>query len=313
MRPGITKAPVDVIATLPEIAGAGSFIVTDPRGIRTDGFVLASGTGWYRVDFVSGAVQHLTDPAAGLTFGAGLCGVYDPTGPIIYCFGPGTGGGVDSWTASYTIATGVWAGLDAGNTMDALLGATWATDGAMVHPCQTIAATASDDLIYLTGNGALVNYQYSIIGDTWTTAPPANRGAAAGAGCTFDWPSGMTTDILYSLNGGGAATGEAYSILGDAWGGTVYFPPLVAPLPDTGTSSCVSTDGRTIYYRVNATGTVYRWNPMTNALDTVGQLYGPDGVATVGGKIAAYEVGGVEYIVAIVHGSTQIQRMRIVK
>jgi hypothetical protein len=217
-----------------------------------------------------------------------------------------------AWTGHYNTLTGVWTSVDAGGTLDALLGGLWGTDGAMAHPCTTVAAAASDDFIYLCGNNAAAAYRYQITLDTWTTVPPAARGAVGGAGTTLVWPWAINVDRLYAVDGGGLATQRWYSIAGNAWTALAPIPPWTE-LPTTGTCACSSTDGRYVFIRENATETIFIYDPITSSIFPLGKITTTDGAATVGGRLCSYETGGVHYVVTMIHGSPQVQRIRIVE
>lgn len=315
MRPVTNLNPVDILATLPAAAGDGAFIVTDPRGTRTDAFVMTSATGFYRLDLTSGGLQRLPNPPAGLTFGAGVAPVWDETINGIFVIGPGAGAGVDSWFARYTYTTGVWAPMNSA-TLDVLLPGTLGLDAALVHPCTTVGAAASDDFIYLAcgANAAasLITPRYSKAGNAWAAVPPANRLVAVGAGATMTWVWGYSPDLLFSLDATGLATGEQYSIAGNAWAANTYFPPFTA-LPAAGTCACASPKGDVLYFRLNATGGIYTFNRLTNVVTLIAQMYGTDGTATAGSKMAVAQVDGVDYLLCIVNGSTQVQRIRVVR
>lgn len=314
LRPGLNTNPIDVIGRLPVIAGAGALIITDPRGTRGDAFIMLAADSWWRLDLTSRALQRLPNPPAGLVFGAGVAACWDATGSNIYVIGPGAGGGLDSWFARYAVGTGVWAAMNSA-TLDALLPGVISLDSALAHPCTTIGAAASDDFIYWTGGAnaaaSLIFARYTIAGNIWTNVPPANRAVAAGAGATLIWPWGHHPDRLTSLDGGGVGTGEWYTIAGNAWAAEAFLPPFTA-LPAAGTCARPSTDGKYVYIRLNATGTILRYDRLTTAVDTIGQLSTADGAATAGGKFCVYRTDGAEFLVCLLNGSTQIQRIQIV-
>ena len=315
MRPVVNSNPVDIIATLPVAAGNGAFIITDPRGTRTDAFLMMSATAFYRLDVTGGGLQRLPNPPAGLAFGAGVAPAWDASINAIFVLGPGAGGGVDSWFARYTYTTGVWLIRDSAS-LDVLLPGTLGLDATLTHPCTTVGAAASDDFIYaaLGANAAasLICPRYTKGGDAWVSVPPANRLVATGAGATMTWLWGHSPDLIFSLDGTGVGTAEAYGIAGNAWGAAVPVPPFTA-LPAAGTCACASPRGDFLYFRLNATGGIYSYNRVTNDVTLVAQMYGADGTATVGSKMAVVQVDGVDYLLCLVNGSTQVQRIRIVR
>lgn len=315
MRPIVNTNPVDIIATLPVAASDGAFIITDPRGVRTDAFVMMSATAFYRLDITGGGLQRLPNPPAGLAFGAGVAPVWDETINALFVIGPGTGNGVDSWFARYTYTTGVWA-IRNSATLDALLPGTLGLDASLAHPCTTVGAAVSDDFIYLACGAnavaSLISPRYGKGANTWGAVPPANRAVAVGAGATMTWLWGHSPDLIFSLDGTGVGTTEEYSIAGNAWAAPVPVPPFTA-LPAAGTCACASPKGDLLYFRLNATGGIYTYNRVTNAVTLVAQMYGADGTATAGSKLAVVQVDGVDYLLCLVNGSTQVQRIRIVR
>lgn len=324
LRPGINKNPVDIVATLPVPATAGMCMVTDPRGLSSYIYFLFSATSFWRVDTTSWTWQQLASPTAAIMtgFGAGTCMCWDQSGGTIYAFGPGAGGGDDAWTARYTIATNTWDARDLTGDMDALLGAPWGTDGSLCHPCTAIAdapATAAalgpiaaDGYILLVGNNLGVAYVYDIAGDAWTNTPAA-RGANAGAGSTLNWLWGYSQNRVYSLDGGGLDTSRYYGIAGNAWAAVTPVPAWTPAPPNTGTSAIPSCDGSLRYIHLNSTGTILQFNPATSAVTPLASLYGTEGAATVGRKLAAYKVGDREYLLAMGQSTTQLQRVQIIR
>jgi len=312
MIPGVTIPPIDIVVPeLPAAAGPGSFVVTDPRGDWPYVYIMLSATGWYQVDTRNWTWQQLPSPPAGLAFGAGVCAVKDTSLARIWVVGPGTGAGVDAWFGFFDLVSMTWnpGGAPDVASLNALLGGVWGTDGALAHPCTAVAAAASDDLLYLTGNGGLPVYQFSIAGNTWTTVPPANRLVAAGAGTTLDWLWAYSVDLLFSQDGG-AASMESYGITADAWAAVVPVPAWPT-VPGTGSCACASIHGEALYIRLNATGQIYRFDPLTSFVTPLCRLYGPDGTAGAGGKICAYAAAGREYVLALLHGYRQLQRIRL--
>lgn len=312
MRPGVDKNPIDIIATLPLAATAGAFIVNDPRGTGRYFYIGLANASFWRLDSYSWTLQRLPNIPAPLVFGAGTCATLDVSSGLLYVFGAGVGGGVDAETYSFNTTTNVWTALDALNDMDGFLGAVWASDGALVHPCSTIAFAASNDFIYMCGNKSLNTFQYTISTDRWTRLPPANRAVTGGNGVTMTWNWSVSVDAINSIDGDGVATMEHYGIAGNAWAADVPVP-LWTTNPDTGTCACPSTDGARVYIRLNATGRIYEYSPLTKAVTPLATMSGTDGAASVGGKLVAYTVGGKEYLVLFQHGGMDVQRIRIVR
>ncbi len=320
LRPGINKNPVDIVATLPVPATAGMCMVTDPRGTSPYIYFLFSATSFWRLDTTGWTWQQLASPTAAImtAFGAGTCMTMDVSGGTIYAFGPGAGGGDDAWTARYTIATDTWAAMDATGDMDALLGATWASDGVLVHPCTSlspdvpaIGAIPANDYLLLTGNAGLVTYVYQISTDAWT-APLLARPFVVGAGTTASWLWGYSANRVYGQDAGGTAPSRYYNITANTWNNVTPVPALTT-LPNTGTCAISSCCGSLQYLHLNATGTILQFNPATSEVTPLATLYGPEGAATAGSKLAAYKVGDREFLLAMLQSTTQLQRVQIIR
>lgn len=314
MRAG--QNPVDILCNLPAVAPAGSFIVTDPRGVHPLAYLGFGQALFYELNLWTGALQRLADIPAGLVFGAGTCAAYDSTNGRVWAVGPGAGAGDDSYTGYFSLATGAWVAADAGNTLDGLLGATWGTDASLfcfstalsgAYPITNAAGIAN---LLLRGSGLNTCYQFGIGADTWVAS--AVPGVVSGAGTTLVPAWGHNPDRVYSTHGGGSTVVRYYGIAGNAWGNVTPVPTFV-DAPNTGTSAVAHPDGRKILYRLNATGQILYYDPVTNALVPYARIYGPDGTATVGSKLCAYKQDGDTYLVALVHGSSQVQRIRIVE
>ena len=308
---------------LPVNVGAGALVLTHPQGLSDEAFVLLSATEFHLVNLKLGGRLRLPNPPGGLTWGAGVTGLWDSSRGAagrLYIFGPAAGPAF-AWWHHFDVATWAWDVGGAPNiaALTALLAAPWGTDAALAHPCTGVALAASDDFVYLTGNNGLPFYRYNITepgGAEWTTVPPAARAVAAGAGCTLAWPWGVGVDRLYSVDGGGVGTMEYHGIAGDAWAAVVPVP-VWTTLPTTGTCSCTSGDGRLVYIRLNATGEVYSFNPLTLAIRPVGKVgeaTGSDGTAaaaTVGRKMSLWRKDGDDVLVVLVNGTPYMHGLRL--
>lgn len=327
---GIDRYINEPLPDLPVVAGAGSFIVTDPRGASTQAVVGLSATELYLLDLTSGSKVRLPNAPAGLSFTAGVSAVWDPsrgTGARgrVYVGGPGTA--ADWWWHHLDVDTLAWdvGGAPEVATLLAILGAfpanVWTIDAALAHPCTSVAAAADDNSIYLVGKNGVGSYRYDPTepaGVGWTSVPPANRLVAAGAGSTLNWCWGWSMNRLVSLDAGGVGTAEYYRIAADGGGAAdtwVAMVPVPAftELPTTGTCSCTSCDGTKVYFAVNQTGRIYSFTPVDLRVRSVAEVYGNPGVgaATVGRRMAAFRYRGVEYLVILVQGTPYIQRIRL--
>ena len=136
-----------------------------------------------------------------------------------------------------------------------------------------------EDAIYLGGNSSVALYRYSITANAWTTmAPTAARGAATGAGATFDWVGavdgwalgatgfGQRGRYIYSLRGGGttATTFDVYDIALNTWSVRDY-GGRGAQVYSTGTCATVDGHGR-ILIQHDGSGRVYAFDIAANEL-----------------------------------------------
>lgn len=314
MRAGVTQFPVDVFCNLPVVAGAGSFLITGPDGTHSYAYALAGQTAFYRLSlYGSPAYERVASPPAGLVFGAGVCAAYDSTRARIYVVGPGTGGADDVWTGYYNPLANTWTAADAGGTLDALLGGLWGTDGALCSPDAAINGAASSQYMYLRGGNLNTFYRFDKVADTWVAM--AVPGLAGGAGCTLVWRPAWNADMIQSTHGGGSTAFVQYTISAGTWAGGT---PAVVPADGAGlgTCACATPDGFTGLWRLNASGQIMAWT--RTSLFPYARIYGADGVATVGSKMCTYRVGqtgsgGTTFVLVLLHGSNQIQRIRIVE
>lgn len=321
---GFAKNILRSYPDLPATVGAGACIVTHPTGASTEAYIILSATSFNMVDLVSGSLLRLPNPPAGLVFGAGVCMLWDPSRGAsgrVYVFGPGTGAGVDAYWHHFDIATKAWDVGGAPNVaaLNALLGGTWAIEASLAHPCTRVGLAVSDNFIYLTGNGGLPAFRYDITepgGTEWTSVPPANRAVLAGPGSTLNWLFGQSVDHLYSVDGNGVGSMERYGIAGDAWAAVVPVP-VWTELPTTGTCSCVSTDGRKLYIKLNATGVIYAFDAVGLTLTPVAQIsesINSDGTATtatVGRKMATFKDRDADTLVVMINGTNYLQGIRL--
>lgn len=308
MRAG--QNPVDILCNLPSVAPAGSFFVTDPLGRSPYGYCCFGQSLFYEVNLYNGALRRLANLPAGVVFGPGLCATLNSGNGRVWIVGPGLGAGDDSYTGYYNPLTDAWVAADAANSLDALLGATWGTEGTLVHLGPAMSGAYTGDVMILRGGNLNTCYLFSIAGDAW--AATGVPGAVAGPGATMAVAWAHNDDRVYASLGAGVAPMAYYSIAGGNWPVFVGGPSF-GDGPNTGASACTHPAGRRILYRINATGQIVSYDPVSNALTAYARIYGPDGTATVGNKMCAYVQGGDTYVCVIVHGSSQVQRIRIVE
>ena len=84
----------------------------------------------------------------------------------------------------------------------------------------------NDDYLYLTGNNSTAFYRYTVSANTWATMTV--RGGAAVAGCSLNWPTGVSDAVwtnpnaiqngryLYSFRGG-STTLDRYDLAAGTW------------------------------------------------------------------------------------------------
>lgn len=322
MRAG--QNPVDILCNLPAVAPAGSFFVTDPFGISPYGYICFGQSSFYQIDLGSGALRRLPDLPAALVFGPGVTACWSYAGPngrgeTLDIIGPGVAGPTFAYTGRYDPFNGAWAVTGAAGTLTALLAATWGTDAASCFVGLPSHGTANA-YVLLRGSGLNTSYRLNIVGNAWA-ATGGVPGVVSGAGCTMAATWGYAGDDLYaySTHGGGNVALRRYGVAADAWAAVVPDPVLV-DAPNTGTCSCTHPNGRLVLIRLNATGQILAYNP--NTMDIVGgddvvypyaRIYGPDGTATVGNKLCSWKQNGDTYLGVILHGSSQVQRIRIVE
>jgi hypothetical protein len=308
--------PVDILCNLPVLPTAGSFIVTDPKGTSRYAFIGLAQSHFYALDLWSGALTLLPVFPAQFVWGAGMCAAYDATLGRLWVVGPGTGAGDDSHTGYWNVATGAWVAADAGNTLDALLGATWATAGTLLaltadlsgaYPLTNAASVV--DLV-LRGSGLNAQYQYRINTDTWVAS--AVPGAASAAGCSYAVPWALDHAHVYSTHGGASAVLRRWDIAANTWADVTPIPPFTSTI-SAGTSLLTHPNGRLILARIGTTGQIVAYDPHTNAQVPYADLMGADGYPEAGTRLCAYTQNGSTYLVALLHGSTQVQRIRIVE
>ncbi len=310
MRTG--QNPVDILCNLPSVAPAGSFIVTDQLGRSQFAYCGFGQSSFYEINLYTGAIQRRADIPAGLVWGAGTCATYDSNNARVSVVGPGTGAAGDfAYTGYYNIATDAWVATGAGGQLEALLANTWGTEGTLLHLGTAMSGTYTGDVMILRGSNLNTCYLFSIAGNAW--AATGVPGAAANVGATMAVAWAHNPDRVYGTLGGGVAPLAYYSVAGGNWPMFVGGPTFSVG-PTTGTAACTHPDGRLVLYRLNATGQILAFDPVTNTITSYARIYGADGTATVGtAKMCAYKQNGDTYLVVLLHGSTQVQRIRIVE
>jgi hypothetical protein len=314
MRSG--QNPVDILCDLPVVPSAGSFIATDPKGASRYAFLGLGQNYFYALDLWSGGLTLLPVFPAAFVWGAGMCAAYDGTLGRLWVVGPGAGAGDDSHTAYWNVATGAWVAADAGNTLDALLGGTWSTAGALfaltadlsgAYPITNGAGVV--DLV-LRGGGLNTQYQFRISTDTWVAS--AVPGAVSAAGCSYAVPWAIDHGGVYSTHGGGSTVMRRWDIATNVWANVTPIPPFTSAF-GAGSSLLTHPDGRLILARVAATNQIIAYDPLLNTHTPYADLMGADGYPEAGTRMCAYKQNGDTYLVAMIHGSTQVQRIRIVE
>ena len=191
-------------------------------------------------------------------------------------------------------------------------------DAAIVHLDSDLLFGAYAGHIYLIGNNSVNIQDFNIAANTWAQLA-GGGGARAGApavGATLTWNL-HNPGVLFSHRGGNAATLDTYDIASDTWTSGVAYIPVGTLLWNTGSDACecwpMLPICRVVNYAANA-GTLYQLaNGLTNPIYTQScRIYGTDGVAHVGKSMVAYQYAGIRYIVYRLHGSTQVQRIRLV-
>ena len=333
-RPGVTFPPIDYLANLTASAIDGSCIVTDPRGTDRYAYVLQpiSADNWefYKFDLWSRTAQPLSNPArAATTITARAKMVFDASGgilatPTIWLFAPDTAGGTFFRWQSYNIATDVWT---ARSSVLAGMAAAASIDTSLCHPCNLLgAAPGPDRLIYANGDGGAWGAAgpsnlavYDITTDTWARLVGAGpRGGAPAIGSSLDWLP-QCPGYLFSFRGGGSGIIDVYGIVGNAWtaiAAAAIDPPLPFDSEGFETTTLFRYPWRILcanygqIIAVDLTSLVVPPVAATTAL--VAAIDGADGTAHQGNGLFAWQVGDKLYIGIRPHGSTAVQRIRMI-
>jgi len=310
---------------LPVAAGAGSFIITDPRGVSPYALVMTDDAAVYWLDINNEALMAL-DPAPAtphaMTWGAGACAAWDVdagTAGYVWVFAPAAAPN-DAWFHFIDLSAMTWDYNHGGvrpdtATLAALLGAAWGTDGDAVCLSQNVNANGNGNL-YLSGNGAVATYQFTgynpgVAGGTWTAF--ANRTAAANAGTFLSWPHSFDHNSILSVDAGASPVTWENLVWGTpAWGAWVPVPGETTAY-GAGTCACTSFDGRKIYLKVSATNQILEVDASSLTITPKATLYGdPEGgSASVGKKLCCYNDNGTTALLALKHGSNLIQRIEL--
>lgn len=171
----------------------------------------------------------------------------------------------------------------------------------------TYVIEGNDDYLYLMGNAAITLYRYSISSNTWSTLTPGTaRAAAIGGGGSSTWVdnisdstwtdgtygthfSGAAGTILkqngryiYSFRGGASNALDVYDIAANTWLSGVTYGGQMETFT---TGSCaVDNDGK-IYIQKEATGRIFRFDIVKNAIGPFGVNPIPTGNAVPGDKM----------------------------
>jgi hypothetical protein len=315
---------VDVLAPLPVASMAGCVLATAPNG--TGRYVYgvfptatAPSAAWtfWQFDTWHNAWEQLTAPTVdAATDNTGICSmVVDGTSGLVYLFNSRNNNPVYHRFQVYTPATDTWAQLVGGATLEAAaaLGAPWAGDAALCHPCGTAGVPASDNEIFLVGNNDNSAYIYAIAGTTWGAHVGANRGGVCGVGTSLNWIPIVPT-VLFSMRGGGSGLCDAYTIATGAFAPGVQVLPVATAIATTGTE--VATDTRRNALIGQIGGRFYEGFPTVGAVGTItpiGQMYGGTVVPHQGRGACVVRVGSKEYVYYRKQTTSEFQRIEIVE
>lgn len=240
----------------------------------TNAWTQKSVTGLPTAWSTSGRLQSMSCAAtASLTVAAGATATTLPVSGVTWQ--------VNGWSNyQVRITSGTGAGQIrkiASNTSGVLaLSTAWTTtpDATSVAVIET-----DEDAIYLSGNGSVGLYRYSISANAWATLTPTTaRGAAPGTGATLDWVGTVDSwalgssgaeqrgRYLYSLRGAGtsATQFDRYDIAANAWQ-VVDYGGRGAQVYNTGT--CAVYDGHSrIVIQHDASGRFYAFDVAANEL-----------------------------------------------
>lgn len=221
----------------------------------------------------------------------------------------------------------------ASNTATALtVSAAWTTTP---DATSVFSVEGNDDYMYLLGNNAVTLYRFTVSTNTWATLTPgAARTAAPGAGFTADWihgvtdadwqgaqgklhtPAGMVKQsgrFIYSFRGAGTTTLDIYDIAANTWWNGMGYGNLAETFT---TGSCsVDADGY-IYIMKEATGRVFRFDVVKNALEPFALNVYPQSTTVEGDKLLLlkYRDGAttIPFLYAQLHSRPELIRMMII-
>lgn len=197
----------------------------------------------------------------------------------------------------------------------------------------TYSIEGNDDFLYLLGNAAVTLYRYQISTNTWSTLSPGTaRAGAASTGFTANWITGISDAdwqgcqgksltqagsilkqngrYLYSFRGGATATLDVYDLAGNNW---VAMTSTYGGAQETFTtgSSAVDFQGM-IYLSKEATGRIFRYDCLRNALEPWSTNVGPQSTIVEGRKLfkGIYRDGAttVPFLYCLPHSRAELYR-----
>jgi hypothetical protein len=218
--------------------------------------------------------------------------------------------------------------------------------GIQPNTFSTYSIEGNDDFIYNIGNGAVTLYRYSISGNTWSTITPLQaRAAAAGAGVSAHWITGVTVSgwnnenggtgpnqesiftpapwrgaptgylngrYIYSFRGGASAILDVYDIPANRWIVATY-----APQTETFTTGTkYSSNGRFIWIQKEATGRWFQFDVVTSTQVGWNTMLYTQGAAVVGDT--AFDISYVDgatkivYVYILLNTSTVMLRQMVI-
>lgn len=201
----------------------------------------------------------------------------------------------------------------------------------------TYSIEGNDDYLYLLGNNAVTLYRYQISTNTWSTLSPGTaRASAPGAGFTANWITGISDAdwqgcqgksltqaasilkqngrYIYSFRGGVTATLDVYDIAGNNW---VAMTTTYGGAIETFTAGSSSVDFQgMIYITKEATGRVFRYDCLRNAMEAFSTNICPQSTATEGKKVfmEIYRDGAtlVPFLYYLPHNRSELYRCMLI-
>lgn len=156
-----------------------------------------------------------------------------------------------------------------------------------------------NDKIILRTSGAGTVYNYNITANTWDSTTWIAAANANGAGCVFEQSFGIDRDVtgnarhsyLYFIRGGGSVAIDVLDIAGAAtgsWSAAVVYKNAAQTFT-SGTSGAYefgSAEGKYLHLNINGTQRTARFDMKNRVLESGPYLRYPQGVATIGNKMA---------------------------